>query len=168
MDGLLLMAPEVITDKAKRQIPSPQILVEDAAFLSALTPDEDGMRSLFVVQSVEALEAFRTVIIPAVSCADHAFLNRLEAQFDFSFSVDQLATPFQSPTLIVTGRQDSSCGYRDAWTLLDNYYRGTFAVLDRAGHGLGVEQKSLFQALVTEWLNRVEEQTTTSLHAPST
>jgi hypothetical protein len=41
--------------------------------------------------------------------------------------------------------------------LLDNYPRASFAVLDRAGHALAVEQKPLFRALVNEWLDRVEE-----------
>ncbi len=35
--------------------------------------------------------------------------------------------------------------------------RATFAVLDRAGHGLTMEQTGLFRALVAEWLDRVEE-----------
>jgi len=39
---------------------------------------------------------------------------------------------------------------------LDNHPRATFAVLDRAGHGLGAEQESLFRTLVSEWLDRVE------------
>jgi pimeloyl-ACP methyl ester carboxylesterase len=30
-------------------------------------------------------------------------------------------------------------------------------VLDRAGHNLHLEQRSLFEALVAEWLERVEE-----------
>jgi hypothetical protein len=41
--------------------------------------------------------------------------------------------------------------------LVDNYPRGTFAVLDRAGHGLEVEQQAVFECLVNEWLDRVEE-----------
>ena len=32
---------------------------------------------------------------------------------------------------MLLGRQDSSVGYKDAWSILDNYPRGTFAVLDR-------------------------------------
>jgi hypothetical protein len=31
-------------------------------------------------------------------------------------------------------------------------------VLDRAGHFVGIEQDRLFQALVSEWLDRVEEE----------
>jgi pimeloyl-ACP methyl ester carboxylesterase len=54
-------------------------------------------------------------------------------------------------------RQDSVVGYRDAWAILENYPRGTFAVLDRAGHFLAAEQEDLFHALAGEWLDRVEE-----------
>ena len=59
--------------------------------------------------------------------------------------------------LVVTGRQDSMVASRDAWGILENYPRGTFAVLDRAGHILGAEQKDLFHALAGEWLDRVKE-----------
>jgi hypothetical protein len=76
---------------------------------------------------------------------------------DFSFDVDILPTPFAAPTLFLTGRQDNWCGYQDAYRLLDNYPRASFSVLDRAGHALPVEQKTLFRALVNEWLDRVEE-----------
>ena len=55
------------------------------------------------------------------------------------------------------GRQDATVGYRDAWELIENYPRGTFAILDRAGHNLQIEQEGLFNALVNEWLDRVEE-----------
>ncbi len=48
-------------------------------------------------------------------------------------------------------------GYKDAWDILDNYPRGTLAVLDRAGHNLQLEQVELFNCLVNEWLDRVEE-----------
>jgi pimeloyl-ACP methyl ester carboxylesterase len=71
--------------------------------------------------------------------------------------VDTLAEPFLSPTLILTGRQDHWWGYQDAWTILENYPRATFAVLDRAGHAVWVEQEDLVTALIREWLDRVEE-----------
>jgi pimeloyl-ACP methyl ester carboxylesterase len=61
------------------------------------------------------------------------------------------------PTLLVTGRQDSAVGYARAWEMLEHYPRATFAVLDRAGHALPHEQPGLIRALVTEWLERVQE-----------
>lgn len=157
IDGVFLMVPAAESDETKENLPQQQVLVEDAQFLSALRPEEAELSKFWVVQSYEGLESFRTVIQPALAAADHAFLERLEEHYAFSFAVDQLTSPFPGPALILTGRQDSICGYREAWTLLDNYPRGTFAVLDRAGHGLGVEQKTLFQALTQEWLERVEE-----------
>jgi pimeloyl-ACP methyl ester carboxylesterase len=67
-----------------------------------------------------------------------------------SYDVDALPKPFEGPTLIVVGRQDNTCRYRDAWDILENYPRATFAVLDRAGHLAAVEQQPLFKALVSE------------------
>jgi pimeloyl-ACP methyl ester carboxylesterase len=58
--------------------------------------------------------------------------------------------------MIFTGRQDSSTGYRDAWPLLEHYPHATLAVLDGAGHNGHIEQAGLFNALVEEWLDRVE------------
>lgn len=66
-------------------------------------------------------------------------------------------SPFESPTLIITGRQDRVTGYQDAWDLIENIPRATFAVLDRASHFLSIEQNVLLKALVGEWLDRVKE-----------
>ena len=72
---------------------------------------------------------------------------------------DELPMPFDKPALFLLGRQDADVGYKDAWKLLDNFPRATFAVLDRAGHFVSMEQERLFGHLVTEWLDRVEEAT---------
>jgi pimeloyl-ACP methyl ester carboxylesterase len=109
-----------------------------------------------VVQSPRVAEAVRE-LLAEVRIADHPFNDRLEEASPFSFDVDTPPTPFVAPTLIVTARQDNLCGYRNAWDLLDNYPRATFAVLDRAGHFVNIEQDALCQALMREWLDRVEE-----------
>jgi hypothetical protein len=71
--------------------------------------------------------------------------------------VDTLPEPYPGPTLFLIGRFDHWCGYQEAYRILENYLRATFAVLDRAGHAVTHEQNFLFKALVNEWLNRVEE-----------
>jgi pimeloyl-ACP methyl ester carboxylesterase len=48
-------------------------------------------------------------------------------------------------------------GYQNAWDLVENFPRATFAVLDRASHFLSIEQNALMKALVADWLDRVEE-----------
>lgn len=84
------------------------------------------MLQVAVVQSREYLADFRAAVKPGFAAADTAFLERLEANYAFSFDVDALLEPFPTPALIVTGRQGSLCGYRNAWDLLDNFPRATF------------------------------------------
>ena len=64
---------------------------------------------------------------------------------------------FDGPSLIVTGRLDDSVGFRDAWRLVPKLTRATFVVLDRAEHGLPIDQQTLFEALVVDWLDRLSE-----------
>lgn len=162
MDGLLLSVPGAGTDDRKQFLPKPLVIHEDEEFLAALTPDEQNMRGFIVAQSMEVLANYRRVIGPAIAIADHDFLQRLDQHYAFSFDGERLPTPFPAPTLFLTGRHDNWCGYHDTYQLLDDYPRASFAVLDRAGHALATEQKTLFRALVNEWLDRVEE------YAPTT
>jgi pimeloyl-ACP methyl ester carboxylesterase len=157
VDGLALTVPAVERDRERRRLPPRQVLVEDAAYLEALTPEEARLEDLFVVQSREALEAFHAYVGPGLEVADHAFLERLFRSRAFSVDVRDLGTGFPAPTLVLAGRQDSLVGYQDAWAVLENFPRATFAVLDRAGHALSIEQRGLFRSLTGEWLDRVRE-----------
>jgi pimeloyl-ACP methyl ester carboxylesterase len=152
IDGLMLCVPQVKADPAEAQLPPRTVIVENPTIAAELGP----ISNLMVVQSPRVAEAVRE-LLAEVRIADHPFNDRLEEAGPFSFDVDTLPTPFGGPTLIVTARQDNLCGYRDTWDLLDNYPRATFAVLDRAGHFVNIEQDALCQALMREWLDRVEE-----------
>jgi hypothetical protein len=57
-------------------------------------------------------------------------------------------------------------GYRDAWKILEHFPRATYAVLDGAGHAPDVEQLQLGQALISEWLDRVEASIKQQLEQP--
>ncbi|HZR41601.1 MAG TPA: alpha/beta hydrolase [Ktedonobacteraceae bacterium] len=152
IDGLMLCAPMMKADPAQVHLPKRTTLVEDPALIAQLDP---GIANIIVVQSPGVVEAARGVQ-EEVETANFPFLDRLE-ETGFSFDVDALSAPFGGPTLILTARQDHICGYRDSWSLLEKYPRATFAVLDRAGHLLNIEQDALCQALMREWLDRVEE-----------
>jgi pimeloyl-ACP methyl ester carboxylesterase len=155
IDGVLLCAPAVTAPPAEAHLPQRTTLVEAPQLLEGLEP---GIASLMVVQSPTVVEEVREVQAEA-RLANHDFLARLDAAGPFSFDVDQLPAPFGGPTLILTGRRDHICGYRDAWNLLDTYPRATFAVLDRAGHFMNIEQDVLCHTLMHEWLDRVVEYT---------
>lgn len=157
LDGMMINVPVVETDSAKENLPEHKVIHEDPVFLAALGPEEQDKPGILAAQSLEALQIFREFYDPASAIADHEFLQRLRTNYPFSFEVDSLPQPFPAPALILTGRFDHWCGYREAYRLLDNYPRATYAVLDRAGHVLAMEQRALFQALASEWLDRVEE-----------
>ena len=160
IDGVLLTVPLIAAGDAERHVPSHVTVVADPALASELEPDEaEGLFEIVVVQSRKVLDYLRANV-PSAETGDEAYQEKIREHpenYAFSFDVDALPVPCPAPTLIVTGRQDSVIGYRDAWGILENYPRGTFAVLDRAGHFMEVEQEDLFHALAGEWLDRVEE-----------
>jgi pimeloyl-ACP methyl ester carboxylesterase len=158
VDGLCLLVPW-LSDHENQTLPLPVTFVRDPALISQLAPDDaERLEGLTVIQNQKILDWYRDVVVPARKGADWRFLDKVVENYRFSFDVDEL--PFEKPTLILTGRQDTHVGYRNGWEILGIYPRATFVVLDRAGHALGVEQEGLFHALVNEWLDRVEEYTT--------
>jgi pimeloyl-ACP methyl ester carboxylesterase len=59
--------------------------------------------------------------------------------------------------LFITGKQDQIVGYQDAWNRLEHYPRASFAVLDAAGHNVHLERQLLVEALIRDWLNRIDD-----------
>ncbi|MGD0166992.1 MAG: alpha/beta hydrolase [Gaiellaceae bacterium] len=153
MDGLLLSVPYFAPNERQGTLPERRVLREDADFLAALEPGEEGIREITVMQTVEVLEDQRRSITAAIPLHDEIFGARMDGHFSFPL---ELTRPFPAPTLIVTGRFDQVCGYEDAYRVLGGFPRATYAVLDCAGHALPMERKGPFRALVDDWLERVE------------
>ena len=118
-------------------------------------------RNYLVVQTPETLRRFQETVAPGVALADQAALERMAGRWQLATAPEQ-GPAYANPTLILAGRQDATVGYAGAWRLLDHYPRATFAVLDRAGHGLPHEQVGLLGALLAEWLDRIGQ------HRPAT
>lgn len=113
-------------------------------------------RDYFTVQTAQTLDRYERYVAPAARLADQSALARIGERWELT-TRPQEKGPYRHPTLLVTGRQDSTVGYARAWEMLEQLPRATFAVLDRAGHALPHEQPGLIRALVTEWLDRVQE-----------
>lgn len=160
MDGVLFLVP-AIASMDKGELPPRVVMVEEALDSGGLDQNEmNAFKEMAVIQTQAMLEARKKYIIPGTSRANYAFLNKL--QTTYSFDVEKLPQPFPAPTLFLLGRQDAAVGYRAAWHIIENYPRASFVVLDRAGHNLHMEQPTLYNALVREWLDRVEEYTAPS------
>lgn len=144
--GLALLCPLM---PGVRDVPEHEVVRRSDAVGDA------GFREYFTVQTAQTLDRYVRYVEPAARLADHAALARIGERWEITASGDE--TPNPCPTLVVTGRQDSTVGYARAWDLFEVHPRATFAVLDCAGHALPHEQPELLDALVTEWLSRVRE-----------
>lgn len=160
VDGIMLICPVIIADNKKRNVPEHVVLIKDNTLLSKLaSEDAEYFNSSTVVQSERIYERYKNEIISGIKMADIKFLRNLKKNgYKFSFHVDKINKKFDKPALIMLGKQDSRVGYKDAWSILENFPRATFAVLDGAGHNLQIEQDKLFDALVKEWLVRINEE----------
>jgi pimeloyl-ACP methyl ester carboxylesterase len=156
--GMALICPVIVADRSQRALPPRKVIVEDPSLLASLSErDAEEFGSIAVVQDAYTWQRFQDEILSGVRMADEAFLQRISQQYSYSFDVDALPHLFTKPVVMLVGRQDQVAGYRDTWCILENYPRATFAVLDRAGHNLQIEQPQLFNALLGEWLNRVQQ-----------
>lgn len=158
VDGLLQVVPE-FPDDDDEELPERTPLVSDPDLLERvrleLGPDlATAFQTGLVVQTPQIYERFKT-LVPGFRGHDAEFLARLP--HTLSFDVDRLPSPFLHPALFVLGRQDAIVGFRGAIGLMDQYPRATVAILDRAGHALPWEQEDVFQAVLRDWLMRIEE-----------
>lgn len=159
VDGMALLCPLIFAEAHKRHPEEAVILIKDEALLSRI-PEEDAedMNLSFVIQNQKIYERWLNEVMIDDEEVDEEFLSHLQQTgYGFSYDVDQLNKKYEQPVLILTGKQDSVVGYKDVWQILENYPRASFAVLDRAGHLLQIEQEDLFNLFVNEWLTRVNE-----------
>jgi len=161
VDGLLMVCPLADPKTRVDNLPVFQVLEKDEALLDSLSEeDRQFFTEINVIQNKRVWERFRENIIPGIKIADNVFLKNCGGKYGpFMENVDQVEKPYQQPTLMLMGKQDSIVGYHDHWRLVKNYARSSFVLLDNAGHNLEIEQEVLFNAIVKEWLSRVFEQT---------
>ncbi|MFX0043020.1 MAG: alpha/beta fold hydrolase [Candidatus Hodarchaeota archaeon] len=159
IDGVLFLCPVIVPQPAKRTLPEPITLKEDRELLSKLSSEErKEFKESAVIQNQTIWERFKEEVLNGLKVADEDFLMEIfEKGYAFSFDVDKLIKGFNKPTLFLLGRQDTSVGYRDAWNIFEQYTRASFAILDEAGHILEIEKEILFNALVNEWLDRIQQ-----------
>lgn len=161
LEGLMLKVPMIYSNDDQRDRSAATVLFEDPAFMASLPPVEAEDYGSIIVQKRSYYEGLQRLAegVSAHGPGDIDFQNPIRddpTRYGFSFEVDELPEPFTRPTLIVCGRQDTAVGYRDTWSLMDLYPRATFAVLDRSAHAMPVDERSLFDSLVNDWLDRIE------------
>lgn len=155
--GVALDIPVVIATHADRDVSPAVILRDEPGILDGVGPvDAAEFRQVAVIIDGPAWDSFATTVLQPEAAADDPTVERISQRYAFTTDVDAIGEPFDRPSLIVVGRQDSVVGYRDALRLIDRFPRATFAVLDAAGHLLEGERPALFAALIDDWIERVE------------
>ncbi|KAL6801560.1 putative alpha/beta hydrolase [Trichoderma sp. SZMC 28012] len=164
VDGLLLRVPLIEPDDRKRDLDAFTPLVANEQLMATMSAEDKSLLGDVLIQTpayVASLKAkFENVWVPAEKASDIKVLDPIRSdpnRYQLSFSLDNEGAKFFAPTLVVCGRQDSVVGYRDSLRLLDLYPRSTFAVLDRGTHGLPIDETGVFEALVRDWITRVNE-----------
>lgn len=158
IDGALFICPCIVAERKIRRLPEHVVLEQtEISFTDAEKQDFDDYTTMAVVQNQTTWEKYKQDILCGIKLSDEAFLEHFQQTgYAYSDTIKSLEEKLETPALFLLGKQDSSVGYKDAWDILDNYPRGTFAVLDKSGHNLQIEQNPLFSGLVNEWLDRVE------------
>jgi pimeloyl-ACP methyl ester carboxylesterase len=155
VEGLYLSVPDINVEGSKRKRSESVTLVVDPDFVAGLQEDEMWITNVITVQDPSFLERLcRETFAVARENEKNGINEDVRGQ---KLSYDAKKIYLDKPTLILTGRQDNVVGYQDAWGLIENFPRATFAVLDRASHFLSIEQNTLMKAHINEWLDRVEE-----------
>ncbi|GGL65151.1 alpha/beta fold hydrolase [Sporolactobacillus putidus] len=153
--GAAFICPVIIPQQKDRAVEKHKVLRTDNEFLARLTKEErEDFSSNQIVLDEYNWQRYKEEILSGCKIADGPFLAKVKKNYGFSFEVDP--SDFVKPSLFLLGRQDATVGYKDALKIINKYPRGTFAILDQAGHNLQIEQSKLFDSLINEWLDRVE------------
>jgi pimeloyl-ACP methyl ester carboxylesterase len=113
----------------------------------------DEYRSYFVSHTPESAQRFNDAVAPALGKFDAAAVARVMERWEIPLDPD--GAPFDGEALILTGRHDSTVGFREQFRLIDSYPRATYIVASGAGHALPHERPDLVVTVLGDWLRRL-------------
>ncbi|QDP39180.1 alpha/beta fold hydrolase [Radiobacillus deserti] len=152
LTGLCLITPAI--HKKERDVPSKTAYNRDESALAEVDSDiRTAFETLMVDQSADNLQLFLSEVQPGRSLADRKFLTSNWREFGYFFESDPLAKRYDGRALIIAGKLDAICGYKDYYKIIENMPNSTFAVLP-SGHLPQIEKRQTVQHLVNDWLEQ--------------
>ncbi len=153
--GLATLAGVFVPEHDLRDLDPRTVVRQDEAAREVAGAAVEAYLDTAVVESPGNARAFLEHVLPGLEGADQAALERISECYPLAEPPETSEGPFMQPTLLLTARQDSYVGHRDAHAALEHYPRATFATLDSAGHNVHLDQPALTAALLTDWLARI-------------
>jgi len=155
IDGVLLLYPSTGPRDSRAEYLPERRIIQPPREINNIK--HEYYKDMAVIFSPENYDNWQRVIQPAIDCADMDFLqNQCGSSFTHEFQKEVDIVTFNKPSLIITGRQDHTTGYKLPYELVERFPRATFSILDCAGHRLEVERQLLFRQLFEDWIERLK------------
>lgn len=154
--GMILIAPVVIPDPSKRDLPRHKIAVGKGLEVKLASDLEKDIFSKLVIRNKSVWRKVKKYIVPSFG-KGNKFLQKIlwEKGYAAPPSALKFRKKLTSPVLIITGRNDSTVGYKDIEKIVSNFPSSVHFNLKDAGHNLVFEQQKKIVAVILEWLRSI-------------
>lgn len=154
--GLATLAGVFQFDHSLRKLPERHVVLRDEGVLERAGEVGEDFAEMAVVQTPDSFDRYRRFVLPGLRGANREIMDRIGENYARAYAPELKASPFEAPSLHVFGGQDQVVGFEDGLAFRSHYVRGSFAVLDAAGHNVHLEQPAVVGSLIRDWLDRME------------
>ncbi|MEU4553645.1 alpha/beta fold hydrolase [Micromonospora violae] len=152
--GLLLVCPGITMARHSRHLPDEPPLDPPPGWLDAAPAALHAHLDTALGHRTPAVVATVLTALNSGGPGDARFQQQLQNGPDYALPDEKTHVVFPGPVSVITGRQDGIVGYTDQFHAMRHYPRGTYTVIDAAGHYLPYEQPTLLRSLAQDWLRR--------------
>ncbi|MEG0364763.1 MAG: alpha/beta hydrolase [Erysipelotrichales bacterium] len=155
LDGVFLICPPANAQEQHRDAPDHIYIVDEEIEADYESREYREFRHMAVISNQKVYDRFLEDNGPGIKLARMDILKPYKKRgYAFSFESEIPKIKFDKPATVLLGKQDHLVGYKEMLFFLDNFSRGTFTVLDGAGHNLQIELPELLEAHIKEFLNK--------------
>ncbi|MET7867121.1 alpha/beta fold hydrolase [Micromonospora taraxaci] len=152
--GLLLVCPGITIARDSRDLPDDPPLTAPPGWLDAAPEVLHPHLAAALGHRAPAVVATVLAALHSGGPGDATFQQKLQTGTGYALPDENAEVVFDGPVSVIAGRQDGIVGYADQFRAMRRYPRGTYAVIDAAGHYLPYEQPALLRSLTQDWLRR--------------
>ncbi|MET8092992.1 alpha/beta hydrolase [Micromonospora sp. NPDC005220] len=152
--GLLLVCPGVTIARDSRNLPDNPPLEAPTGWLDAAPAALHAHLDAALGHRTPTVVATVLAALNAGGPGDPTFQQELQSSPGYALPDENAEVVVDGPVSVITGRQDGIVGYADQFRAMRHYPRGTYTLIDAAGHYLPYEQPALLRSLTQDWLRR--------------